>query len=294
MIGYIRKESSGNDHWIKDSRLSGNSRAPAVANGKCPLIKGSSVQTAFTSAICNSAYPFICEKNQVLVPPAGFFNQGMGGNMGGMGNMGGNMAGNMGPNMGQNFGYANDRASMNPNDRMSTSNGYPSGYQNNLPSMNPYNNFVQQQPVNTRVASNNAEMPDNYRYTMANMGGKNQRNSGSRNKNLGNRAPTNNEFTSLDDLDFEVQGSDIGGGLNFGGDTRGNNRFSDAVREDQLEGTEEEKPLSNTITGIIVTASLILCLLGGLYFWHMKKAKAKRRKLKKEVEAQIQASENPT
>ena len=42
LIGYIRKESSGNDHWIKDSRLSGNSRAPAVANGKCPLIKGSS------------------------------------------------------------------------------------------------------------------------------------------------------------------------------------------------------------------------------------------------------------
>ena len=135
IISYIRTESSGNDHWIQDSRLSG-SRAPQAANGKCPLIKGASVKTSFTSAICNSAYPFICEKQQILIPPAGFFGGG-GGQMGGMGmnGMGGGQMGGMGQGM----------MSPNMNPGMNPYQNPMMGFQN--PNFNTYVNQQPQQPI---------------------------------------------------------------------------------------------------------------------------------------------------
>ena len=269
LISYIRTESSGNDHWIQDSRLSGNSRAPQPANGKCPLIKGASVKTAFTSAICNSAYPFICEKNQVLVPPAGFF-----GNQ----NFGGQNA-----QMGMNNGFNPNMNNFQPQPNY---NGYN---QNNIPSINPYNNFVQVQQQTPMPRNNNpGALPENHRYTMNNM----RRNKNSRQNNIAAAAPPQQEFTSLDDLDFEVQSSNIGGNLNFGTNTRGQNRFSDAIQE-EIE-VPEEKPLSSTITGIVVTASLILTLLGALYFWHVRKVKRKRIKLQKQQEAQNNDNNAPS
>ena len=192
--------------------------------------------------------------------------------MGGMGmnGMGGGQMGGMGQSM----------MSPNMNPGMNPYQNPMMGFQN--PNFNTYVNQQPQQPIQplqpSQSKNRNSGYPENHRYTPANMA--NRGNSRSVNKNLQNGPP---EFTSLDDLDFEVQSSNIGGNLNFGSNSRGQNRFSDAVVEDEV--VSEEKPLSNTITGIVVTASLILVLLGGLYFWHVRKIKRKRiEKLKQEEE----------
>ena len=62
LLGYIRTESTAGDHFIKSGNVDGK-RAQQPSDLKCPLIKGALVKPTFATVSCNSAYPYICQKD---------------------------------------------------------------------------------------------------------------------------------------------------------------------------------------------------------------------------------------